>query len=112
MLTQKQVPYCKDCCLPDDADFVLESGDNSGSPAMLAGLLARSGLDWYTVGDGADISVISGWLMLRPDEGPLLNCEVSTREPWMASPREVGVGCAYAITKMCTKKELIKTRRA
>ena len=49
------------------------SGDNSGNPAMLAGLLARSGLDWYTVGDGVDISVISGWLMLRPIEGPLLN---------------------------------------
>ena len=74
----------KDRCLPEAADFELVRGDRSGIPAMLAGLRARSGLDWYTVGEGADISVMSGWLMLSPVgpvDGPLENCEVSTREP-------------------------------
>ena len=74
-------------------------GDNTGQPAMLAGLRARSGLDWLTVGEGAETSVISGWLMLRPKDGPVggplvTNCEVSTSDPWIVSPREVGVGCA------------------
>ena len=58
------------------------------------------------------MSVMSGWLMLRPDgggpvvEGPLVNCEVSTREPWMLRPRVVDVGCAYAITTQGDKVQL------